>query len=151
MSWFLYCLRNYATFTGRASRPEYWWFYLFTVVISLALRLLVLPFGGPVAAQIIGGLWSLAVVVPNISVASRRLHDSGHSLWWYGAWAAGAVPVGWLLGVYTARGQQLPDAPGLGLYILVLAAYSVFVLYLLCKPGDLGRNRYGDPAPTSPT
>jgi uncharacterized membrane protein YhaH (DUF805 family) len=40
--WVLYCFRNYAVFKGRASRPEYWWFYLFTAIGNIAIHVVVL-------------------------------------------------------------------------------------------------------------
>ena len=63
----------YAQFTGRASRSEYWWFYLFTVLATDAAVLL----GGPV-----GGLASLFLFLPSLALFVRRLHDVGRSGWW---------------------------------------------------------------------
>jgi len=63
----------YAQFTGRASRSEYWWFYLFTVLATDAAVLL----GGPV-----GGLASLFFFLPSLALFVRRLHDVGRSGWW---------------------------------------------------------------------
>jgi uncharacterized membrane protein YhaH (DUF805 family) len=64
----------YAQFTGRASRSEYWWFYLFTVLATDAAVLL----GGPV-----GGLASLFFFLPSLALFVRRLHDVGRSGWWF--------------------------------------------------------------------
>jgi uncharacterized membrane protein YhaH (DUF805 family) len=69
---------NYANFEGRARRKEYWMFALINMVISL-----ILTFGGrAIGAEWIGSLYSLAVLVPGIAVAVRRLHDIGKSGWW---------------------------------------------------------------------
>jgi uncharacterized membrane protein YhaH (DUF805 family) len=67
------CFSNYATFKGRAPRSEYWWFYLFVL-----LGILVLKFVFPLAA----GIFSLAIIIPTLAAASRRLHDTDRSGWW---------------------------------------------------------------------
>ena len=64
----------YAQFDGRASRSEYWWFYLFTVLITAAADML----GGTV-----GNLASLAFFLPGLALVARRLHDTGRSGWWF--------------------------------------------------------------------
>ena len=64
----------YAQFTGRASRSEYWWFYLFTVLATAAAD----TFGGTG-----GNLASLAFFLPGLALAARRLHDVGRSGWWF--------------------------------------------------------------------
>lgn len=70
------CLtEKYATFGGRAARSEFWWFTLFTLVTSLVLQAL----GG----EVLGGIFALAVLLPGIGVAVRRLHDVERSGWWY--------------------------------------------------------------------
>jgi uncharacterized membrane protein YhaH (DUF805 family) len=87
--------RNYATFTGRATRSEYWWFQLFQAVIFvliIAAGLLPVllnppPVTEPKPTAIAGGigllLFGLLVIIPNISVFVRRLHDIDFSGWFY--------------------------------------------------------------------
>ena len=87
--------RNYATFSGRATRSEYWWFQLFQVVLFLLVLvagLVPASLSGPsngdtqptVAAAGIGlFLLGLALIIPNISVFVRRLHDADLSGWFY--------------------------------------------------------------------
>ena len=67
------CLSKYATFSGRASRPEFWWFFLFQILISLAASML---------GETINGLVALGLLLPAFAVGSRRLHDIGKSGWW---------------------------------------------------------------------
>ncbi|MEO6897449.1 MAG: DUF805 domain-containing protein [Caldimonas sp.] len=67
------CFSKYADFTGRAVRSEYWWFALFVVVVSLALSLL---------SNVASSVFGLATIVPSISAATRRLHDTNRSGWW---------------------------------------------------------------------
>ncbi len=67
------CLSKYATFTGRASRPEFWWFALFQILISIAASML---------GDAVAGLVSLGLLLPALAVGTRRLHDIGKSGWW---------------------------------------------------------------------
>ena len=64
----------YAQFEGRASRSEYWWFYLFTVLAGLAADAL---------GDTVGNIASLALFLPSLALAARRLHDTGRSGWWF--------------------------------------------------------------------
>lgn len=68
------CLRKYADFQGRAGRPEFWWFCLFSVSCQIAGELL----GG----DILGFLISLGLLLPTLAVGARRLHDVGRTAWW---------------------------------------------------------------------
>jgi uncharacterized membrane protein YhaH (DUF805 family) len=88
-------LQKYATFTGRASRSEFWWWVLANVIVVTVLYalILVLAFAGrtsegePGRALIVPTVllvvWSLAVLIPTIAVTIRRLHDAGYSGWFY--------------------------------------------------------------------
>ncbi|HEY0268227.1 MAG TPA: DUF805 domain-containing protein [Methyloradius sp.] len=67
------CFGKYADFTRRASRSEYWWFVLFTFLVSLALS---------AVSETVGVIFSLAVFLPSIAVGTRRLHDTNRSGWW---------------------------------------------------------------------
>ncbi len=67
------CFAKYADFTGRATRPEYWWFFLFIVLVSFATS---------IVSSIVSGLFSLATLLPACAAATRRLHDTGRSGWW---------------------------------------------------------------------
>lgn len=72
---------KYATFKGRARRPEYWWWYLFYFLVLLGLQIVdgVIAYaGGPPLFSVLG---ILALFVPTIAVATRRLHDTDRSGW----------------------------------------------------------------------
>jgi uncharacterized membrane protein YhaH (DUF805 family) len=71
-------LTQYATFTGRARRSEYWWFFLFNAIVSAVASGIDAVIGFP-ALQIVAGL---ALLVPGLAVGARRLHDTGRSGWW---------------------------------------------------------------------
>ncbi|TGL85084.1 DUF805 domain-containing protein [Leptospira congkakensis] len=67
------CLQKYADFSGKAKRPEFWWWVVASIIISAALNMIF---------PLIGGIFSLAILLPSLSVGSRRLHDVGMSGWW---------------------------------------------------------------------
>ena len=69
------CLSKYVDFSGRATRPEYWWFYLFALLLSWG-AMIVDP------SQIVSGIVNLALLLPSLAAASRRLHDTNRSAWW---------------------------------------------------------------------
>ena len=75
------CFAKYATFSGRATRPEYWYWVLFTVVVGFVLGIVqfaVWRMGG----QILDLLFNVAILIPSIAVGVRRLHDLDRSGWW---------------------------------------------------------------------
>ena len=82
------CLAKYATFSGRASRSEYWWFYLFTLLMQWG-SLFADPSGQ------LGGLVAIVFLLPNWAAAVRRLHDTGRSGWWLliGLTIIGMIPL----------------------------------------------------------
>ncbi|HLM61496.1 MAG TPA: DUF805 domain-containing protein [Pyrinomonadaceae bacterium] len=86
MNWYLQALKKYADFSGRARRKEYWYFVLFNVLISIVLAFADAAIGIKTAdgdnLGLIGGLYSLAVLIPGIAVTVRRLHDTGRSGWY---------------------------------------------------------------------
>jgi uncharacterized membrane protein YhaH (DUF805 family) len=81
------CFSNYVTFSGRAPRSEFWWFMLFVILGNAVLNVVdSILFGRAVDGQsvsVLGALFSLAVLLPWISVSVRRLHDVDRSGWWY--------------------------------------------------------------------
>jgi uncharacterized membrane protein YhaH (DUF805 family) len=70
---------KYASFDGRASRGEYWWFYLAQVLASIALSIVDIAIFG---SDVLSNLLSLALLIPSIAASCRRLHDSNRSGWW---------------------------------------------------------------------
>jgi uncharacterized membrane protein YhaH (DUF805 family) len=85
MNWYLEALRKYAVFSGRARRKEYWFFTLFNVLISIILAFIdnmIGTFSSETGVGLLGGVYSLAVLVPGLAVSVRRLHDTDHSGWW---------------------------------------------------------------------
>lgn len=80
MNWYLHVLKNYATFSGRATRSEYWYFVLFSSIVSIILAIID---AGINTGGILNGIYTLAVLLPSIAVGIRRLHDINKSGWWW--------------------------------------------------------------------
>ena len=104
---------KYATFEGRASRSEYWWFYLFFVILFIVLDVFdgILFHKAMGQVGILGGLFSLAVLLPSLGVAVRRLHDVERSGWWL-LLALTGIGALVLLYWYVTRGTLGPNAFG---------------------------------------
>ena len=77
MNYYLKVLQNYATFSGRARRSEYWYFFLINVIISFILGFV----GGVMGTSILSNIYVLAVLIPGIAVGVRRMHDVDKSGW----------------------------------------------------------------------
>lgn len=114
---------RYVNFGGRATRPEYWWWFLFGWLVSLAAQLLdswLRP--GGMGSQsyfglfvaVITGIVSLALILPSWAVLVRRPHDTDRSGWW---WLIALIPLlGWIV-----------------------------LIVFLASPGTPGPNRFGPP------
>jgi len=164
IDWALRPLKNYANFSGRASRAEFWWFFLFTIIIYTILMFVAGAIGAgmasanPVSAvmtgtvgvstAIVGILW-LALFIPTLAVQMRRLHDTNRSGWWLGVfWLLYIVYMGVVFraaaGVATGGAGGLGLAAGAGLFALVFLVYSITLLVFFCLRGTVGPNRYGE-------
>jgi uncharacterized membrane protein YhaH (DUF805 family) len=79
MEWYLNPItKHYFDFQGVASRKEYWMFFLFNVIIAFVIGFV----AGLIRIPVISTLYSLAVLLPGIGIAVRRMHDIGKSGWW---------------------------------------------------------------------
>lgn len=115
MNWFLAALKKYAVFSGRAQRAEYWYFFLFYLLIHIALVVIDRVtglFNAEAGVGLFGGVFALAMLLPSLAVSVRRLHDTDRSGWWL---LIAFIP---LIG---------------GIILLIFAA----------QDGTLGDNRYG--------
>ncbi len=79
MNYYKSVLKKYAVFEGRAGRAEYWYFALFNAIIAIVLWLINSVIGDE--KDTLGLLYGLAVFIPSLAVAVRRLHDTGKSAW----------------------------------------------------------------------
>lgn len=109
-------LRHYAVFSGRATRPELWWFaaaYVATAVVTSVIDTLL--FGqvmGLVGVMPLTWAVIAASIVPMLALAVRRLHDSGRSGWWYLVQAVPLAGPVWLLVLLCSASDPLPNAYG---------------------------------------
>ncbi len=147
---FKVCMGKYATFSGRASRSEYWYFVLWQFLIGFVTGFIdgfVLGATGDLSP--LNTIGSLILFIPGLAVAWRRLHDIDRSGWWIGGAMLATVAITLLAamsydGIDTLTGAE----SGLGLVLLGVAAigivaYLVVILVFYCTRGTLGPNRYG--------
>jgi len=110
------CLSNYVTFSGRASRSEFWWFALFVFVGNFVFgildSLLFGGMGGGNQVSLLGALFSLGMLLPSIAAGVRRLHDRDMAGWWY-------------------------------LLVLVPLIGALVLLFIFVQKGSDGDNRFG--------
>jgi len=147
-------LQKYADFSGRAPRPELWWYVLAVVVAFIVvsvvegivgLRGMVMGVYGPLTLL----LW-LATLVPSLAVGVRRLHDTGRSGWWIllpvlpyvlaivlgGSAMVGGAAAGGTAGLIAGAGIAM-----LFMFLALIADIIIIVFY--CLPGTPGDNQYG--------
>lgn len=134
------CVAKYVVWAGRATRSEFWWFYLFGLLASMGASILdtVLIGRGP-ASTPISTLVGLGLFLPQLSVYVRRLHDTDRSAWWM------LQPVGCFLGGIVLVGILLAaDASGLAYLLLAIPTLALlWPIVFLCQAGAPGPNRYG--------
>jgi uncharacterized membrane protein YhaH (DUF805 family) len=153
-------LSNYVTFSGRARRSEYWWFYLFTIVVSLVTAGIDAGLTAVVDNQvgIVGTMASALLFLPSLAVTARRLHDTGRSGWWM-VLPLGPFLITFVLGllvIFSALFSATTDGDGGGPTVVLLVllggsglltlAACLVLLVFLCTDSDQGWNKYG-PSP----
>ena len=150
-------LSKYATFSGRARRAEYWWFYLFTILVGIASSaidaVLNTAFNNEIGA--VNTLTSLGLLLPSLAVTARRLHDTGRTGWWM------LLPVVPLLATIVVGSATVfatvfrTDTDGalpaalvvlFVVCLLITIAASITLLVFLCLDSKPGPNKYG-PSP----
>jgi uncharacterized membrane protein YhaH (DUF805 family) len=148
MKYYISVLRNYAQFSGRARRKEYWMFALFNLIFIIIARILdeilKISFNANDLFLHYGffyALYSLFIFVPNLSVTARRLHDIGKSGWYMLiCYIPLALTTFFVLILKNALAFVLP---------VIFLAVAIWLLVLLCKNGDPHENAYGqDPKGT---
>jgi uncharacterized membrane protein YhaH (DUF805 family) len=153
--WALRPLKNYAVFSGRAPRAEYWWYVLAVSIIGAVVGIIDVRLTGPVYGQQgpLVLILTLALLIPGLAVTVRRLHDTDRSGWWalvrvpgY-TFTFGGGTVAGLTGTF----KQLPVSGLVAALVLffgwVIIAVIVFIFEL--TQGTQGTNRYG-PDPYGP-
>ena len=133
MEWYLKCLRQYADFSGRARRKEYWMFILFNAIISFVLGFI----DGLLGLNLLSYIYALVIFIPSLAVSVRRLHDIGRCGWWY------LLPMFPFIGLSAllAFGSFTSSAA----IILGLAALGTGILMLVwfCTDSEGGSNKWG--------
>ena len=113
MNWYLKALSQYTDFSGRARRREFWFFFLFNLLFSLAAMAIdniwgmgidtnygfTLPYGRVYI------IYNLAMIIPGLAVTARRLHDVGKSAWMYFIVLIPLIGAIWLLVLFFTDGQ----------------------------------------------
>ena len=85
MNWYLAALKKYADFGGRARRKEYWFFFLFYLVFYLLATVFDMVLGTysmELEIGVLSGCFIVAMLIPALAVAVRRLHDTDRRGWW---------------------------------------------------------------------
>ncbi len=157
MHWMLMPLKRYAEFSGRSRRMEYWMFQLFLMLVYVAIIVLMMAVGGGAlmsgggdpnailaaggAVMILGALYflfALAMFIPALAVAVRRLHDTNRSGWWLLAPLAGYVVM--FLGA--AIGDSVGGILAIVGTIAVLGLGLTLIVFMFLE-GTRGPNNYG--------
>jgi uncharacterized membrane protein YhaH (DUF805 family) len=160
------CFSKYATFSGRASRPEYWWFVLFVVIVSAVFGMIDRSIFGfdPMTQEsngFLAPLFSLAILLPMLAAGWRRMHDAGKPGWYLllpmlFSFATMAVM---MMGIMTFAGMGNagvdPDAlrgpaaflGGAGMLMIWVTqlVLAILMLWWLTRPSVDGANAYGSP------
>ena len=147
--------KNYFKFSGRATRAEYWWWLLFTVLAGIVLNVVDTLTD---AMGMVGFLFELAILVPSFALGARRLHDINRTGWWL-LWFLGSFPMAAIGGGILLVSFFLLDnfliltvlgfAMAIGFGILGIIGVIVLIVWAI-KQGDEGLNKYG-PDPRQPT
>ncbi|MGX1025083.1 DUF805 domain-containing protein [Flavobacterium sp. CS20] len=109
MNWYVKVLKQYADFSGRARRKEYWMFFLFNMIfatIAVLIDNLIGTASPELGYGVFYGIYILGILIPSIAVGARRLHDIGKSGWML---LVGLIPIIgtiWLLVLFVTDSQQ---------------------------------------------
>lgn len=86
MNYFIDALKNYATFSGRATRSQYWYFVLISSLIYIGLIVVDLitgTYNEEVGIGLLSAIFTIALFIPNLAILVRRLHDTNRTGWWF--------------------------------------------------------------------
>ena len=153
------CVRRGLTFSGRAGRPEFWWFFLFVNLGLVAAAEIDTTVFGMSGAAPVSGLFLLAVFLPLLAAAWRRMQDTGRSglyvLYPFIVMVGLTTFMGVMAGVAPSHpGAALSDlreaATALGIAVTMIAAFvfmisPLLVIWWLARPSQPGQNQWGWP------
>jgi uncharacterized membrane protein YhaH (DUF805 family) len=111
-----YCFSNYANFNGRARRSEFWWFFLFVLIVQVVVQTLFAVVVGTdsVIYSLLVFVLAIALAIPLYAAGSRRMHDTGKSGW-------------------------------LQLLVLIPCVGGIVMIVLWAQAGNPAENQYGAP------
>jgi len=141
-------ITKYTDFSGRASRPEYWWYTLAVVIAAIVVSIvenivgldqMVGPYG-PLSLILMLGL-----LLPGLAVTVRRLHDTNRSGWWLLIVIVPYCIVG-IVSVMAMRSGSMGTLGTAGLLSIVALIGAIVLLIFMVLPGTPGDNSYGPPA-----
>ena len=143
VQWAILPLKKYATFSGRAPRAEYWWFYLMTVVIGIPARLLDESLADHRA---ITTIIDLILLLPWLGVTVRRLHDTNRSGWlllaFFGALVIFALATGFAVAAEASDSNATTITGLAAALLLLLVTVGIFLVFMVQR-GTHGPNPYG--------
>ncbi|TCP62225.1 uncharacterized membrane protein YhaH (DUF805 family) [Rhodovulum bhavnagarense] len=151
------CFRKYVTFSGRAARPEFWWFVLFLSFGSLVAGALDGLFLGRdvrgTGTGPLGAVFGLGTLAPGLAAGWRRMHDTGRSGLFLFYPLIVMIGIGSFTGIaagFAGTGPEpmvstLTGLAGLALLfaMLILMISPLLVLWWLTRPSEPGPNQYG--------
>lgn len=134
------CLTSkYFAASGRASRSEFWWFALFSTAVVIPIAAVFQTIECGAALSLVLALIVFALLPPYISVAIRRMHDTGKSGWWFG----GLFIASRLIDRITEKYVVFYSTQFYAMMALLFVIY-ILMFYLLVQKGIIGANSYGD-------
>ena len=136
--------KKYANFSGRASKSEYWWFFLFCILAGVASQLLdVVVLGQSIWVNYgtINIIVNLILIIPILSAGARRLHDTNKSGWWQLLGLIGLAISYYQKDMLT---KGLITSSYFILSFLALGTYILLIVWLASK-GEKKKNRFGPP------
>ena len=145
-------LTQYVGFSGRARRSEYWYWVLATILAGIVVGIVEIMLGvGSGSSGPLSSFLNLAVFLPGLAVAFRRLHDTGRSGWWIGGFYIGllvfAIIIGVLFGASLSSEAGTAGAASMGVVAIIFGVgaliYMIALLVFFCGDSDVGPNKYG--------
>lgn len=138
-------LQKYADFSGRAPRAEYWWYVLAVVIVTILASIIESILGLDAMFATYGPLTlllMLALIVPGVAVAVRRLHDTDRSGWWV---LLPLIPyaIGIALAVPAMTGGSTAGPGTAGLFTILGMIGGIVLLVFMVLPGTAGQNHFG--------
>lgn len=158
------CFSKAVTFTGRSRRSEFWYWQLFSFIVGIAIAVTSnITANLPVVSSVIGFslfAWNILSWLVSFSVSVRRLHDTGHSGWWYGGYLiAGFVFFIWIIVEIVLVAVDIPNIEAieaadalrmvigflgkLAIPYIIYFAYGILLLVWMCTDSHAEANKYG--------